>query len=137
MPFHCKVGDSIFINDGGGGHRYVVITNRNNNNCVVLVNFTEATGSTCDTTIFTNIDAKELFEKPTIVSYRRAKILPVSNLQKEINRKDTVSAYRAYPRAIVGKIIEDAFKSKFTPGLIINELKEHYPQEYSRYHPSQ
>lgn len=134
MPFDGKIGDTAFIVDSGGGHRYVVLTNPNKDGCVVRVNFTSASGHTSDGKVFTSRDNRYFFEVPTIVHYRRAQIYPVTILLKEVNRKDEVSDYRPCPQNIMHQIIKDAFKSQFTKGEVIEELKTQYPKEYEQYY---
>ena len=134
MSFDCKVGDIIFISDSGGGHRYVVLTNPNKDACVVIVNFTSATGRIKDGKVFTRTDNKILFEKPTVVPYKRAEIYPCNSLRAEVNRRDVVSDYRSCPPSIMKQIIKDAFKSQFTIGDVIEELKTYYPKEYAQYY---
>ena len=134
MSFDCKVGDTAFIDDVGGGHRYVVLTNPNKDDCVVIVNFTSATGRIDDGKIFTSSDDRNLFEWPTVVSYKRAKLFPVTSLRDEVNRRDVVSDYKLCSPNIMAQIIKDAFKSQFTKGDVIEELKTQYPKEYNLYY---
>ena len=134
MPFDGKIGDTAFIVDSGGVHRYVVLTNPNKDGRVVRVNFTSASGYTSDGKIFTSRDNRYFFKVPTIVHYRRAEIYPVTILLKEVNRKDEVSDYRPCPQNIMNQIIKDAFKSQFTKGEVIEELKTQYPKEYEQYY---
>lgn len=134
MSFDCKVGDTVFIPDCGGGHRYVVLTNPNEDDCVVIVNFTSATGRIIDGKMFTSSDNKSLFPCPTVVPYKYATLFPVASLRDEVNRRDVVSDYEFCPQVIMKQIIKDAFKSQFTKGEVIEELKTHYPQEYALYY---
>ena len=134
MSFDCKVGDSAFINDTGDGHRRVVLTKPNKDNCVVIVNFTSARGHINDGKVFTSSDDRNLFPNPTIVTYKFAEIYPCNSLRDEVNRKDVVSDYRPCPPSIMVQIINDAFKSPFTQGDVIEELKTHYPKEYEQYY---
>jgi hypothetical protein len=134
MSFDCKVGDTVFIDDDGGGHRYVVLTNPNRDDCVVIVNFTSATGRINDGKMFTSSDNKRLFENPTVVPYKRAKIYPCNSLRAEVNRRDVVSDYKLCPPSIMAQIIKDAFKSQYTEGDVIEELKTQYPKEYNLYY---
>lgn len=134
MQFDCKVGDTVFILDSGGGHRYVVLTTPNKDNRVVIVNFTSATGRISDGKMFTSSDGRILFKDPTVVHYRRAMTFPCTSLRDEVNRRDVVSDYRPCPQNVMKQIIKDAFKSQFTKGEVIEELKTHYPQEYALYY---
>lgn len=136
MSFDCKVGDTAIIDDYGGGHRhrYVVLTNPNKDDRVVIVNFTSATGRISDGKMFTSNDDRDLFKVPTVVPYKRARIYPVASLRNEVNRSDVVSDYRSCPPSIMVQIIKDAFKSPFTQGDVIEELRTHYPQEYAQYY---
>lgn len=134
MSFDCKVGDTVFMPDCGGGHRYVVLTTPNKDDCVVIVNFTSATGHISDGKIFTRSDDGILFECPTVVPYKLARIFPVTSLRDEVNRRDVVSDYKFCPQVIMKQIIKDAFKSQLTDGDVIKELKTHYPQEYALYY---
>jgi hypothetical protein len=120
--------------DCGGGHRYVVLTTPNKDGCVVIVNFASATGRICDGKMFTSSDDRFLFPFPTVVPYKRATLFPVTSLRDEVNRKDIVSDYRICPQTIMKQIIKDAFKSQFTGGDIIEELKTYYPKEYEQYY---
>jgi len=134
MPFDCKVGDTAFIDDAGGGHRHVVLTNPNKDGCVVIVNFTSAVGHISDGKKFTSSDDRILFKKPTVVPYILAKIYPCKSLRSEVNRRDVVSDYILCPQSIMEQIIKDAFKSQFTKGAVIEELKIYYPEEYEQYY---
>ena len=134
MPFDCKVGDIIFISDSGGGHRYVVLTNPNKDGCLVIVNFTSATGRTRDGKIFTSSDDRNLFEWPTVVPYKRARLYSVTSLRDEVNRRDVVSDYKLCPPSVMAQIIKDAFKSQHTKSNVIEELGAHYPKEYEQYY---
>lgn len=134
MPFDCKVGDTVHINDYGGGHRCVVLTNPNKSGSVVIVNFTSAKGRVSDGKTFTSSDDRNLFKVPTVVPYKRAKLFPVTSLRDEVNRKDVVSDYKLCPPNIMAQIIKDAFKSQFTKGDVIEELKTYYPKEYEQYY---
>lgn len=134
MSFDGKIGDTALIVDSGGIHRYVVLTSPNKDGRVVRVNFTSASGHTSDGKVFTSKDNAYFFQVPTIVPYRFAKIYPVTILLKEVNRKDEVSDYRPCPQNIMNQIIEDAFKSQFTKGEVIEELKTQYPEEFKLYY---
>jgi len=134
MSFGCKVGDTAVIRDSGGDHRNVVLTNPNKDDCVVIVNFTSATGHISDGKMFTSSDSRILFKVPTVVPYIYAKIYPCTSLRDEVNRRDVVSDYRLCPPSIMLQIIKDAFKSQFTKGEVIEELKTHYPKEYEQYY---
>lgn len=134
MSFGCKVGDTIFMLDSGGGHRYVVLTNPNEDGCVVVANFTSATSRISDGKIFTRNDDRNLFECPTIVHYRRVRILSVNKLKREAKRNDIVSDYKLCSPNIMEQIIKDAFKSQFIKGNVIKELRAHYPKEYEQYY---
>ena len=134
MSFDCKVGDTAFIDDDGGGHRYVVLTNPNKDDCVVIVNFTSAAGYISDGKMFTSRDDKILFSRHTVVPYKYAKIYPCNSLRAEVNRRNVVSNYILCPQSIMEQIIKDAFKSQFTIGDVIEELKTYYPKEYEQYY---
>ena len=134
MSFDCKVGDTAFVDDAGGGHRYVVLTNPNKDDRVVIVNFTSAKGHIRDGKIFTSSDDRDLFKVPTVVPYKRAEIYPCNSLRAEVNRRDVVSDYRSCPPSIMKQIIKDAFKSQFTIGDVIEELRTYYPKEYAQYY---
>lgn len=134
MSFDCKVGDTAIIDDVGGGHRRVVLTNPNKDDCVVIVNFTSAAGHISDGKTFYSSDNRDLFKHPTVVPYKYAEIYPCSSLRNEVNRSDVVSDYILCPQSIMEQIIKDAFKSQFTIGDVIEELKAHYPKEYKDYY---
>ena len=134
MSFGCKVGDSVCLPDDGGGHRYVVLTNPNKDDGVVIVNFTSAPNPMCDGKLFTRSDDEYLFEWPTFVHYRRARIISVTELREKEGRTDVVSDYRRCSKSIMAQIIRDAFRSQFTEGDIVEELKTHCPKEYEQYY---
>ena len=136
MPPRCKVGDSACLYDGGGGHRNVVLTNPNKDDSVVIVNFTSAPGRQCDGRVFTRSDDSNLFEWGTVVQYRRTEICTVTFLcnRLEDSKKYIPAVYCFCPPVIMEQIIEDAFKSQFTTGDIIEELKAHYPLECALYY---
>lgn len=134
MQFDCKVGDTAFILDSGGGHWYVVLTNPNEHGYVVRVNFTSSVGRVDGGRLFTTSDNRELFEVPTVVPYRRAEIYPCDTFRGEANRADVLNKYKSCPQDIMGKIIEDAFKSQYTKGDVIKELRTQYPKEYNLYY---
>lgn len=134
MSFGCKVGDSVFLPDDGGVHRYVVLTNPNKNDSIIIVNFTSAPNPMCDGKVFTRSDDRNLFVKPTVVHYKRAIIISVTSLCEQERRTDVVSDYQHCSESIMGQIIKDAYKSQFTIGDVIEELKIHYPQEYALYY---
>jgi len=134
MSFGCKVGDSVFLPDNGGVHRYVVLTNPNKDNGIVIVNFTSAPNPVCDGRVFTRSDDRNLFEKPTVVHYKRAITISVTSLCEQERRTDVVSYYQRCSESIMAQIIEDAFKSQFTIGDVIEELRITYPEEFKLYY---
>ena len=134
MPFCCRVGDSIFLNDKGGGHRYVVISEPNQYKCVVIVNFTTASGSIDRTVTFTRSDDKNLFDHPTNVNFKLARIISTEKLICEANRQDTVNHYISCSVDIVKRIVIGAFQSQFTPIEIIEELGIQYPDYYNKHY---
>lgn len=136
MPSRCKVGDSACLYDGGGGHRHVVLTNPNKDDSVVIVNFTSAPNCMCDGRVFTRSDNRNLFNRPTVVNYYLARIRSVTSLCEhlELGRGFIVTKPKFCPQAITEQIIENAFKSQFTIGDVIEELKIHYPLEYGQYY---
>ena len=134
MSFCCRVGDSIFLNDKGGGHRYVVISEPNQNKCVVIVNFTSASGSIDRTVTFTRSDDKNLFDHPTNVNFKLARMISTEKLIREANRQDTVNHYISCSEEIIKKIVIGAFQSQFTPIEIINELGVQYLDDYNKHY---
>ena len=136
MPYRCKVGDSACLYDGGGGHRNVVLTNPNKDDSVVVANFTSAPNCRCDGRVFSGSDDRNLFDRPTVVHYYFAKICSVTYLcgHLELSREYIPAKHRFCNQIITEQIIEDAFKSQFTSGDVIGELKIHYPLEYGLYY---
>ena len=134
MQFDCKVGDTAFLFDDGGGHWYVELTNPNKNCSVVRVNFTSSRGQVDGGRVFTRSDDRHLFEFPSVVPYRRARVYPCDAFRNEANRADVLNKYKLCPQSIIDQIIEDAFKSQFTKGDVIEELRAAYPQAYDLYY---
>lgn len=136
MQFDCKAGDTAFILDDSpsGGHTYIVLTPPNKNGFVVRANFTSAEDRVPDGTVFTHSDDEHLFRQRTIVHYRRADIYPSDKLCFEANRQNVVNRYKPCPQNIMKQIIEDAFKSQFIKGDVIEELRACYPIEYDQYY---
>lgn len=137
MPFDCKVGDIAFCYDGGyggRGHWYIVLTNSNINGYVVRANFTKSRGQVDGGRVFTPKDDSYIFEFSTVVPYRFAKVYPCDAFRDEANRADVLNKYKHCPQGIMRQIIEDAFKSLYTEGDVLDELKAEYPEEYNLYY---
>jgi hypothetical protein len=126
MPFVPKIGDILYIYDGGGGHYYIVLTTANKENQVVIVNFTTADSYTDNTVVLNSVDCK-LFDRPSAVFYKEAKLYPVKGLCNIVEQN--ANPYKGNYKNLIDEIVNGAFKSKHTINEIKEELRIYYPNE--------